>query len=98
MIPLRQLLDLSGFEAPKADLFAATEIANVRIGVRGNMETQCQWVYVPDPDGPFHRIGFPRNVNPRTCPPGCASLSVEYTVPADGARRSSSEVATLALE
>ena len=97
-IPLRQLLDLSGFEAPKADLFAASEILNVRIGIRGTIKTQCQWVYVPDAGLPFHRIGFPRNVNPRTCPPGCASLSVEYTIPANGARCSSSEVAPLALE
>jgi hypothetical protein len=37
-------------------------------------------------------------VNARTCPPGCASLSIEYTYPHDGLPLSGESVAASALE
>lgn len=80
-IPLPNLLAMARIASPQPGLFAANQIMNVRIGVRGRLRTRCHWIYVPDPELPFHRIGFPRNVNHRTCPDGCASLSVEYTLP-----------------
>ncbi len=82
-LPLDDLLVLAG-EWPAPELFEATEILNVRVGFRGAVSTPHHWVYVPDAELPFHRIGFPGNVNHRTCPPGCASISVEYTYPRDG--------------
>jgi protoporphyrinogen oxidase len=96
-MPLGKMLEASGHEV-EPDQFAATEMANIRIGIRGATRTCCHWVYVADGDLPFHGIGFPANVNSRTCPPGCASLSVEYTIPAVGSRLSSQEIAALALQ
>jgi protoporphyrinogen oxidase len=96
-LPLDQLLVLAG-ESPALELFEATEILNVRIGFRGDMRVPLHWVYVPDSGLPFHRIGFPGNVNARTCPPGCASLSVEYTYPRDGMPLSGEAIAGSALE
>jgi protoporphyrinogen oxidase len=96
-LPLDQLLVLAG-ERPAPRLFEATEILNVRIGFRGAMRVPLHWVYVPDAGVPFHRIGFPGNVNARTCPPGCASVSVEYTHPRDDLPLSGEEIAASALE
>lgn len=96
-LPLDQLLVLAG-ESPSAELFEATEILNVRVGFRGAMRTSLHWAYIPDAGLPFHRIGFPGNVNPQTCPPGCASLSIEYTYPRDELPLSGEAVAASALE
>ena len=61
------------------------------------MRSRIHWLYVPDESLDFHRIGFPSNVNPRTCPPGCVSLSLEYTLPGHG-RRTAKELATSATD
>lgn len=52
-------------------------VLNVRVGFRGRMLRNEHWAYVPDPSLPFYRVGFPWNVNPRTCPSERASLSIE---------------------
>ena len=96
-LPLDQLLVLAG-ESPSPELFEATEIMNVRVGFRGAMRVPLHWVYVPDAALPFHRIGFPGNVNGRTCPPGCASLSIEYTHPRDELPLKGEAIAAAALE
>jgi protoporphyrinogen oxidase len=97
-IPLGDLVRLAGLRAAGPGLFAATAILNVRVGFRGLLRTPYHWVYVADPELPFHRIGFPQNVNPLTCPEGCTSLSVEYTLPARGKRLSARAVAAAALD
>jgi protoporphyrinogen oxidase len=96
-LPLDDLLALAG-ESPAPELFEATEILNVRVGFRGEMRVPHQWIYVPDSSLPFYRIGFPGNVNPLTCPPGCASISVEYTHPSEGASLSGDMLANRALD
>ena len=95
-LPLDTFLVLAG-EQPSPELFEASEILNVRIGFRGSMRKPHQWVYVPDAELPFHRIGFPSNVNPKTCPPGCASISVEYTHPRDAAPLAGPDIADQAI-
>jgi protoporphyrinogen oxidase len=96
-LPLDQLLVLAG-ERPAPELFEASEILNVRVGFRGAMRVPLQWIYVADAEFPFHRIGFPSNVNPLTCPPGCASLSIEYTYPRDDVPLSGEPIASSAVE
>ena len=96
-LPLNNLLALAG-EWPAPDLFEAAEILNVRVGFRGAVRIPHQWVYVADAEIPFHRIGFPGNVNGRTCPPGCASISVEYTYPACGPAPLGEAIAASALD
>jgi protoporphyrinogen oxidase len=81
-LPLPDLLRLAG-ESPEPELFAATQLCNVRVGLRGSMRVPHHWVYVPDERLPFHRISFPGNVSARSCPPGCTSVSIEYTPPSD---------------
>jgi protoporphyrinogen oxidase len=96
-LPLNDLLGLVG-EWPAPELFEASEILNVRIGFSGAVRAPHQWVYVPDAELPFHRIGFPGNVNGRTCPSGCASISVEYTYPRAGRRLSGEAITGWALD
>jgi protoporphyrinogen oxidase len=97
-IPLARLVEISGMTEAEPELFAATEIVNVRVGFRGKLRTPCHWIYVADPGLPFHRIAFPRNLSTATCPEGCASISVECTIRGGGPRPSSEEVATSALD
>ena len=95
-IPLDALLGMSGRPVDR-NLFAATGIVNLRIALRGSLRTAYHWLYAADPEVPFHRIGFAQNVNPRTCPDGCTSLSVEYTIPATGKRLATEELAAATL-
>ncbi len=95
--PLPTLLDAAGCLNGAGDLFDATSVANVRIAVRGRMRTPAHWLYAADSDVPFHRIAFPRNLSASTCPAGHASLSVEYTVPREGPRATTDEIARAAV-
>ena len=95
--PLPVLLEAAGYPRNRSNLFDATSVANVRVAVRGQMRKPLHWVYAADPDVPFHRIAFPRNLSASTCPAGCASLSVEYTLPHRGPRMSTEDVANAAV-
>lgn len=95
-VPLGRLTEMCGIDGV-GELFDATEILNVRIGIRGTVRAPYHWIYTVDEDAPFHRIGFPSNVSPRSCPPGYASLSVEYTLPHRQQRLRAEEVAEAAL-
>jgi protoporphyrinogen oxidase len=97
-IPLVRLVSMAGLPVPEDGLFASTQILNIRIGVRGRLRTPYHWVYTPDEEVPFHRVGFPQNVNHLTCPDGCTSLSIEYTVPSRGDKMPTSAIAESALE
>jgi protoporphyrinogen oxidase len=94
---LPRLLEAAGCLNGLGHLFDATSVANVRVAFRGRMRTPLHWVYTPDPDVPFHRVSFPRNLNTATCPTGCASLSIEYTLPYRGRRTPTAEIADAAL-
>jgi protoporphyrinogen oxidase len=76
-LPLNRLLPLCNLSVPKEVSLDHADTLNVRIGFRGRMRRDDHWVYVPDRALPFYRIGFPLNVNRKTCPVGSASLSVE---------------------
>lgn len=82
-LPLPELLRACGLPAPSGDLFAAASIRNVQVGFRGRLRVPHHWLYLPDRELVAHRVGFPGNVNPRCCPTGCASLSIELS--GDGA-------------
>ena len=96
-VPLPALLDAAGCLDGSHDLFDATSVANVRIALRGRMVTPLHWLYAPDPEVPFHRIAFPRNLSASTCPADSASLSVEYTLPLRGSRICTGDVARAAV-
>jgi protoporphyrinogen oxidase len=77
-IPLPSLLDLCHRSPHDPEQFAHTSIRNVRVGLRGQLRLDDHWLYLPAKEVIAYRINFPSNVNPNVCPPGCASLSIEY--------------------
>jgi protoporphyrinogen oxidase len=97
-MPLPALLAAAKLPLPEGGLLDATRVGNVRVRIRGRMLSDLHWIYTPDPSVVFHRVGFPANLNPRTCPPGCISLSIEHTIPREGERRGSGEIAVSAVE
>ncbi|MBM3985729.1 MAG: FAD-binding protein [Planctomycetes bacterium] len=58
----------------------------VNLGLRGPaVHPHVQWVYVPDPAAPFHRLGFPCALTPAMAPAGCHSIVAEIAYRADDA-------------
>jgi protoporphyrinogen oxidase len=97
-MPLPRLLEAMGVRGEENGVLDATRIAHVRVALRGALHTRLHWLYVAEEALDLHRIGFPSNVNPRTCPPGCVSLSLEYTLPPQGRRRTADEIGFMATE
>jgi protoporphyrinogen oxidase len=61
------------------------KVLSINMGVRRPGRTPGHWVYVPERDVPFFRVGFLSNVARSSAPAGCASIFVEKSFPA-GAR------------
>jgi protoporphyrinogen oxidase len=85
-MPLRQLCIASGDEELGA---AAAQLSNsatisFNIGMVGELPAQfagLHWIYVPDRDLPFYRVGFYSEISEGTVARGCSSMYVEVGVP-----------------
>ena len=54
-------------------------VACVNLGVdRAGLADGAHWIYFPDEDVPFYRVGFPSNFSPTVAPPGTGSMYVEF--------------------
>jgi protoporphyrinogen oxidase len=96
-LPLDRFLTLCGTESP-AELFRQAGLRNLRVGFRGRVLRTEHWCYVPDPSVDFFRVGFPCNVNSRTCPPGSSSISLEIGANHDSEVRDVTKLAIQALD
>ena len=80
-IPLPDLLriteGLPGNLAAAADRLRHSSVLGVCLGLDGPVLTKDHWVYFPDKDLPFYRVGFPTNFSDRAAPAGCGSLYAE---------------------
>ncbi len=80
-IPLPALARIArGLPAPArraAEALRWVKILAVNVGVRRPARTFGSWVYVPERNYPFFRVGFLSNVWKGAAPPGCASVFVE---------------------
>jgi protoporphyrinogen oxidase len=45
---------------------------------RAGVGDGIHWIYFPDPDVPFYRVGFPHAMSAGVTPPGASSLYVEF--------------------
>ena len=54
-------------------------VYNVNLGVARDRLTDKHWIYFPEREYPFYRIGFPMNFSPSLGPAGCSSLYVEVS-------------------
>jgi protoporphyrinogen oxidase len=58
----------------------------INLGVRGPpARPGAQWIYVPGPEAPYHRIGLPCALTPAMAPPGHHSLVAEIAFKPDAA-------------
>jgi protoporphyrinogen oxidase len=58
-------------------------VLNLALGVRGAPPRPEHWLYYPDPELPFYRVGLPSN-HGNMAPTGCHTVSVEVSLEPDG--------------
>jgi protoporphyrinogen oxidase len=66
-----------------ASRLRASSVLNVNFGVSGRDITKMQWVYVPEKDLPFYRVGFYHNFSPALVPKGGSSVYAEISYSAE---------------
>lgn len=54
-------------------------VINFNIGVNHEHLSDKHWIYFPEEQYPFYRIGFPHNFSAQATPPGCSSLYGEFS-------------------
>ena len=87
-VSLPGLLDMIRDELPE-DVVAAraalrwVRVLNVALGVVGEAPSEEHWLYFPDVELPFYRVGFPSN-HGRLAPDGCHTVSVEVSLDPTG--------------
>ena len=52
-------------------------VLSVNLGIEGRQVSDRNWVYFPEPEYIFYRLGFPTNSSPRVAPPGASSVTAE---------------------
>jgi protoporphyrinogen oxidase len=83
-ISLPSLIDLMVDELPEPVAAARralrwVKVLNLALGVDGRAPSPEHWLYFPDPDLPFYRVGFPSN-HGELAPDGCHTVSVEISL------------------
>jgi protoporphyrinogen oxidase len=85
-IPLKSFCEITNDEElvhASAGLSYSSTVS-FNIGLRGRLRPEFEdihWLYVPDRNIPFYRIGFYSNIGGGTCAPGCSGIYVEVGLP-----------------
>ena len=87
-IPLPHLLTMArggGFDgAALAAQLDWSVVGCLNLGIdRAGVGSGAHWIYFPDADAPFYRVGFPHAMSEGVCPPGTSSLYVEFGLKRD---------------
>jgi protoporphyrinogen oxidase len=87
-LPLPALIDLLVDPLPEPVVAARralrwVRVLNLALGVDGAAPSEEHWLYYPDPELPFYRVGFPSN-HGSLAPDGCHTVSVEVSLDAVG--------------
>jgi protoporphyrinogen oxidase len=87
-ISLPALIDLIVDELPEDAVGARSalrwvRVLNLALGVEGAAPSDEHWLYFPDPELPFYRVGFPSN-HGELAPVGHHTVSVELSLDPDG--------------
>lgn len=102
-IPLPALVDRLRPKPPAEVLEARralrwVSVLNVALGLEGPAPTDQHWLYFPDPQLPFYRVGFPSN-HGALAPPGSHTVSIEVSMdPGAGDPQAMGVAAERALE
>ena len=80
-LPLKDLAKLTGDAELKTlgNKLKAVSVYSLNIGFKSKKEINKHWVYVPEAQYPFYRIGFPSEVMPSTAPAGLSSVFTEVS-------------------
>lgn len=83
-LPLDNLLSiLDGTHTQKlqsaANNLLCTSVLNINLGVSNNALPNASWIYYPDTNSPWYRIGFPHSFAASACPAGTQSLYAEFS-------------------
>ena len=54
-------------------------VVNFNLGINRPNLTDKHWIYFPEKEYPFYRIGFGHNFSPKMAPKGCSSLYGEFS-------------------
>ena len=84
-IPLPELLKLIE-ELPQnikniSKNLNCTSVYNLNFGINRNQISDKHWIYFPEKDFIFYRVGFPSNYSPNMSPKKMSSVSVEISYP-----------------
>jgi len=58
----------------------SVRVLNICLGIGRPRLSDAHWVYFPEPEYSFYRIGFPSNLAPGMAPRGCASVWAERSL------------------
>ncbi|MBN1793650.1 MAG: FAD-dependent oxidoreductase [Candidatus Omnitrophica bacterium] len=82
-MPLPELVKISGPHPRKVyeakNKLKHTSILNVNFGINRPAATKKHWIYFPESDFAFFRIGFMSNFSPYAAPEGGSSVYVEFS-------------------
>ncbi|UCF88154.1 MAG: FAD-dependent oxidoreductase [bacterium] len=81
-MPLPELLEISeGLPSGvtgAANGFRHSSVLGICLGLDGPLLRDDHWIYFPEEDVSFYRIGFPSNFSGDVAPEGCGSLYAEF--------------------
>jgi protoporphyrinogen oxidase len=65
---------------PLGRALRAVRVLNICLGVDRAEVSRAHWIYFPEPETSFYRIGFPSNLAPGMAPRGCSSVWAERSL------------------
>jgi len=83
-VPLKELVlknikDVTVAIKNRAKVLKTNSILNINLGVKRKLEDR-HWIYFPERQFVFYRIGYISNFSSTMCPPGCGSIYVEISL------------------
>jgi protoporphyrinogen oxidase len=76
---LRLIEDIPAAYKNAAGKLSHVSVHNINIGVNRQRVSDYHWVYFPEPDLPFYRVGFYSNFSPHMAPRNTSSLYIEIS-------------------
>ena len=82
-VPLPELIKMLTPSLPNLRRAAAKlrfcSVYNINFGIRRKEVTDKHWVYFPEKEFSFYRVGFPANFSPQVAPPEASSIYTEVS-------------------
>jgi protoporphyrinogen oxidase len=76
---LRRCIDMPAHLKEAAEGLRWVSVYNLNLGVAREQISDKHWLYFPEHEYPFYRIGFPMNFSPALGQAGCSSMYVEIS-------------------